>query len=56
MRAQGKSWAEIAAAVGGSEWSARALVSAIAPHWRATGPRPIPHLRGGVVMGGRERP
>jgi hypothetical protein len=53
-----KSWAEIAAAVGGSEWSARALVSAIAPHWRAYRPRPIPHpLRGGVVMGGEgERP
>ncbi|WP_204317383.1 HTH domain-containing protein, partial [Serratia marcescens] len=26
MREQGKSWAEIAAAIGGSEWSARALV------------------------------
>jgi hypothetical protein len=45
MRAQGKSWAEIAAAVGAAN-GCRALVSAIAPHWRTYQPRPSPTLAG----------
>jgi hypothetical protein len=41
--AQRKSWAEIAAAVGGSEWSARALVSGYRTSLaEPTGPAPSP--------------
>jgi transposase len=43
MRAQGKSWAEIAAAVGGSEWSAQVWVRRYrTPLAEPTGPAPSP--------------
>lgn len=43
MREQGKSWTEIAAAIGGSEWSARALVRRYRTSLaEPTGPAPSP--------------
>jgi predicted transcriptional regulator len=49
MRAQGKSWAEIAGAVGGSEWSAQVLVRRYrTPLAEPTGLVPSPTLAAGL--------
>jgi hypothetical protein len=49
MRAQGKSWAEIAGAVGGSEWSAQVLVRRYRTSLaEPTGPAPSPTCGAGL--------